>query len=110
MALLAVGRLLGDPSLQALAQRQLDWIMGSNPSDASCILGVGHNQPATYPAHETDPTVPDIVGAVLQGHCGDDLDRPFLGPGDYRCCEYWLPHHSWALWLMADVSAGPQTS
>jgi hypothetical protein len=104
VTILELGRLLEDASLRALAHRQLDWVMGSNPSDASLVLGEGHNQPATYPSREMFPTVPDIEGAVLQGPIGDQVDQPLLIPGYYSSCEYWLPHHSWALWLMAELS------
>ncbi len=51
--------------LRKLAQRQLDWVLGVNPFDASMVLGVGRNQPPTYPSKEMVPGVPDIEGAVL---------------------------------------------
>ena len=89
LTMLALSRMFRDQELRALAQRQLDWIAGSNPVDASLIVGVGRNQPARYPSREMDPAVPDIEGAVFEGFIGDDDDMPLLLSGYYSCCEYW---------------------
>ena len=40
-----VSEILKMAELHKLAQRQLDWILGVNPFDASLIVGVGRNQP-----------------------------------------------------------------
>jgi len=105
VAMVYLAEILGEPWLRRLAQRQLDWVLGVNPFDASMMLGVGRNQPPTYTSKEILPPIPDIVGAVLQGPIGDDRDRPIIVPGYYPTCEYWQPHHSWTVWLMAELSA-----
>ena len=105
VAMVYLAEILGEPWLRRLAQRQLDWVLGVNPFDASMMLGVGRNQPPTYTSKEILPPIPDIVGAVLQGPIGDDRDRPIIVPGYYPTCEYWQPHHSQTVWLMAELSA-----
>ncbi len=105
VAMVYSAEILGLPWLRKLAERQLDWILGVNPFDASMILGVGRNQPPTYPSKEMIPPVPDIEGAVFEGPIGDEEDNPTILPGYYPTCEYWMPHQAWALWLMAELSA-----
>ena len=48
MGLAKASKLLKEPRLAALAQRQLDWILGVNPFDASTMTGVGRNQPKQF--------------------------------------------------------------
>ena len=103
--MLKLARVLGDKELAALASRQLDWLLGANPADSSLVVGVGRNWPARYPSFEFDPPVPEISGAVAEGFIGDEADQPLLIPGYYGCCEYWLPHQAWALWLVSELSA-----
>ena len=105
VALCAIGRLLGRDAPRQLAQRQLDWISGLNPFDSCQILGLGRNNPVTYPPLDFMPPVPAIVGAGLQGACGDDTDEPQMVGGYYGSGEYWLPPHSWILGLLATLSA-----
>jgi len=105
VAMLQAARLLEADWLERQAIRQLDWVMGVNPFDASMILGVGRNQPPTYMSAEVEPAFPDIAGAVLQGPVGDERDNPVLLGGYYPTCEYWMPAHSWTLWLMAAASS-----
>ena len=93
------------PELRKLAQRQLDWILGVNPFDASLVLGVGRNQPPTYPALDMVPEVPDVDGAVFEGPIGDMDDHPVIIPAFYANAEFWMPHQAWVLWLMAELSA-----
>ena len=107
VAMVYLAEILGQPRLRQLAQRQLDWVLGVNPFDASMMLGVGRSQPPTYTSKEILPPIPDIVGTVLQGPIGDDQDRPIVIPGYYPTCEYWQPQHSWTTWLMAELSADP---
>ena len=108
IAMLYLSDLLGQPWLRLLAQRQLDWALGVNPFDASLILGIGRNQPPTYASVECIPAFPDIDGAVFEGLIGDVDDKPILLPGDYSIGEFWLPHQSWTLWLMAELSKDGQ--
>lgn len=105
LALSAIGRLLGQNAAHHLAQRQLDWVLGLNPFDSCQVLGIGRNNPVRYPPLDFMPPPPEIVGAGLQGACGDDYDEPQIVGGYYGSGEYWMPQHSWILGLMATLSA-----
>ena len=104
-AMLYLADILDDMELRYLAARQLDWIMGINPFDASMIWGVGRNTPPCYPSKDFYPPVPELAGAVYEGPTGDQDDNPIIIPGFYGTCEYWMPHQSLTLWLMAELSA-----
>ena len=66
----------------ALAQRQLDWILGVNPFDASTMTGVGRNQPKQFVTGEFKPVTPLIDGAVMNGIVRQGrIDQPDLKPG-----------------------------
>jgi len=109
VALIQLAKLLNAPELMKLAQRQLDWVLGVNPFDASMIIGVGRNQPAVYAGTQMVPRPPEITGAVLQGPIGDAEDNPVIIPGYYPVAEYWMPTQAWALWLMAGLSRKSDT-
>lgn len=93
-------RLLRDPHLSQLAQRQLDWILGLNPFDASTMSGVGRNHPGHYKTGAFKPSTPVIAGGVMNGIGGTDADQPTLDAGSYNTCEYWTPMVSYAACLM----------
>lgn len=107
IGLLRAGRLLGDSSLERLAQRQLDWVLGVNPLAASTITGVGHNQPPLFKTDEFKPPTPLIPGGVMNGLGGDENDQLVLLPGSYHTCEYWTPMVAYAMWLMMELTRGP---
>jgi hypothetical protein len=93
---------LGEPALRAVAQRQLDWILGCNPFGASTVEGVGYNQPPPFVnGTEFRPATPRLPGAVMNGLGGTDDDRPDKGKGDYHISEYWTPMVAYTVWLMA---------
>lgn len=82
----------GDQTCRTVAQRQLDWVMGCNPFDASAIEGVGYNQPLRGLFGEFFPPTPQMPGAVsigfqlgsfdpnLYGNCGpNEYDMPVVG-------------------------------
>jgi hypothetical protein len=91
IGLVMASRILDDPKLKAIAQRQLDWILGVNPFNASTVTGVGKNQPALFVATEFIPPTPPIPGGVMNGIGGTQDDRPALLPGSWHTCEYWTP-------------------
>lgn len=103
IGLVRAGRLLNDPRLAVLAQRQLDWILGLNPFDASTITGVGRNQPKLYTTNAFSPPTPEIPGGVMNGIGGDRHDEPALDPGSWNTCEYWTPMVGYTMWLMAEL-------
>jgi hypothetical protein len=96
-------RLLNDPALATLAQRQLDWIVGANPFNASTVTGVGFNQPRLFVTREFHPPTPEIPGGVMNGLGGDDNDYVVALPGSYHTCEYWTPVVSYTMWLMNEL-------
>ena len=101
---LKAARILNDPELKALAQRQLDWITGVNPFNSSTIEGVGYNQPRHFPGSTFWPQTPVLPGAVLNGLGGDHEDQTVIGNGNWQISEYWTPMVAYSLWLMAELS------
>lgn len=108
VGLIKASRILDDPALACLAQRQLDWILGVNPFDASTVEGVGRNQPAQFIATEYSPPTPPIPGAVMNGIGGTAADQPELAPGSWQTCEYWTPMVCYTMWLMSELSTPVQ--
>ncbi len=108
VGLIKASRILDDPALACLAQRQLDWILGVNPFDASTVEGVGRNQPAQFIATEFSPPTPRIPGAVMCGIGGTAADQPELAPGSWQTCEYWTPMVCFTMWLMSELSTPVQ--
>ncbi len=102
VGLCRASRILNRPSAAALGQRQLDWIMGCNPFNASTISDVGRNQPALFVTGEFRPATPVIPGGVMNGIGGTADDRPTLSPESYHTCEYWTPMVSYTMGLMAE--------
>jgi hypothetical protein len=105
IGLLKASNLLNDDRLRSSAQRQLDWIFGSNPFNSSTMLGAGYNHPQHFAGSSFLPTVPLIDGAVVNGLGGDHNDMPFIGKGDWQVSEYWTPMVAYTLWLMAELSS-----
>jgi hypothetical protein len=103
VGLIKAARLLAEPGLAALAQRQLDWALGANPFDASTMEDVGRNQPGRFMS-PNDPPTPRIPGAVMCGIGGTVDDMPQLEPGSWQMCEYWTPMVCGTMWLMAELA------
>ena len=104
IGLIKASRVLDEPKLAAMAQRQLDWIQGANPFDASTVTDVGRNQPKLYVTNQFHPTTPAVPGGVMNGLGGDAEDRVVLDAGDYHTCEYWTPMVAYTMWLMSELS------
>jgi hypothetical protein len=92
-----------NPAYSSVAQRQLDWIVGCNPFDASTVLGAGYNQPTVYHPTAFSPATPVIDGAVMNGIGGTKLDEPDLYNGSFHTCEYYTPMVAYTTWLMAEL-------
>lgn len=99
------GTLLKHSAYSSLAQRQLDWILGCNPFNASTVIGAGFNQPALYVNAALSPHTPAINGGVVNGIGGTNLDEPYLGSGTYHTCEYYTPMVAYTTWLMAELQS-----
>ena len=96
---------LQDFRLLDVAQRQLDWILGVNPSNSSTVEGIGHNHPRQYVnSSEFKPATPSLPGAVMNGIGGTVDDQPDLYDGSYHTAEYWTPMVGYTMWLMAELS------
>lgn len=105
VGLLKAAIVLKDDRMKAAAQKQLDWILGSNPLNSSTMVGAGYNHPPHFAGSSFLPNVPLIPGAVLNGLGGDHEDMPVKGKGDWQISEYWTPMVAYTLWLMAELSA-----
>lgn len=105
VGLAKAARILDDPRLAALAQRQLDWIVGANPFAASTMEGVGYNHPGRFVnGSEFSPPTPRLDGAVMNGLGGTVDDQPAYNEDSWQNAEYWTPMVGYTLWLMAELS------
>ncbi|MEP7373975.1 MAG: glycoside hydrolase family 9 protein [Chitinophagaceae bacterium] len=105
IGLLKAATVLKDDRMKAAAQKQLDWILGSNPLNSSTMEGVGYNQPVHFAGSSFLPNVPVLPGAVLNGLGGNHDDMVVKGDGTWQVAEYWTPMVAHTLWLMAELSA-----
>jgi hypothetical protein len=105
IGLLKAANVLKDARMKAAAQKQLDWILGSNPFNSSTMEGAGYNHPIHFAGSSFIPNVPVLPGAVLNGLGGNHEDMPVMGNGDWQISEYWTPMVAHTLWLMAELSA-----
>lgn len=107
VGLTRAARILEEPELAGLAQRQLDWILGANSFGASTMEGAGYNHPERFVnGSEFRPPTPRLEGAVMNGLGGNEEDEPVLGDGSYHTSEYWTPMTGYTLWLMAELQRG----
>lgn len=106
IGLMKAGRILNDPKLKALAQKQLDWILGVNPFNSSTMIQVGYNNPVRFiNGGEFRPPVPLLSGAVMNGLTGDSNDQPtFITKNNWQQSEYWTPMVAFTSWLMAEIT------
>lgn len=103
IVLYKTGRLLNKPEFRALAERQLDWVLGANPFDASSVTGVGANPIPFYVTSGFSPPTPQILGGVMNGVGGTMDDQPDLKPGSWQTAEYWTPHICHLEWLLSEM-------
>ncbi len=104
IGLMKAAEILNDKELAALAQRQLDWILGVNPLAASTMEGIGPNQPEPFVnTIEFQPATPKIPGAVMNGLGGTKNDQPARYDGSYHTAEYWTPMVGLTAWLFGEI-------
>jgi hypothetical protein len=102
VGLLKASKVLKDSSLPAVAQHQLDWIVGFNPLSSSTIVGIGYNHPGQFlQKGYFYPPTPQLPGAVMNGLGGTPEDQPARFDGSYHTAEYWTPMVAFTMWLMA---------
>ena len=104
VGLMKASKVLNDPGLKVLAQKQLDWITGVNPFNSSTIVNAGYNHPDHFGGSTFLPSTPVLPGAVLNGLGGDSADQPVIGNGNWQISEYWTPMVAYTLWLLAEIS------
>lgn len=105
IGLAKAGRLLQDDRLLGMAQRQLDWIAGTNPYQTCMIMGFGHHNPQFFIPSRLTPSPPFMKGAVINGISGTHHDEPQLRPGTWQECEYWTPMVCYTLGLMSELQS-----
>jgi hypothetical protein len=102
-ALINAAHLRGDLESVALAQHQVEWIIGRNPFSQSTMYGEGYDFPPLYA-----PFPGNIVGALPVGvQTRGDHDVPYWPvQSTWTYKEVWVhPVGRW-IWLMRDLS-GP---
>jgi hypothetical protein len=106
VGLIKAAEILNNPILSAIAQKQLDWIIGVNPFNSSTIVGLGYNHPKQFiNGREFRPPTPVLPGAVMNGLGGNNDDQPHLIlQNNYNQSEYWTPMVAYTLWLMGEIS------
>ncbi len=95
--------------LETFALDQLNWILGSNPFDASMLQGTGHNNPAYgfFGTFEYTNAPGGIVNGITSGLNNEndiDFNIPYTSTGkdyDWRWAEQWLPHTAWYILAVA---------
>ncbi len=104
-AFLRSGQALDQKEWIALAQKQIDWIYGANPLNASTVTDIGHNQPSLFKtgAKEFRPPTPSLTGGVMTGIGGDYMDYPVTYPGWWWTTEYWSPTFAYTLILVSSL-------
>ena len=115
--LMAMGsRLLGDPELRRLAERQVHWVLGANPRAMSFMIGIGNRRAARNPlfvhADGRDILWGITTGVYVSGGAADfsgghapaDFDPDFVHAGrsveggyDAGAEESWLTTTGWFL-------------
>jgi len=90
--------ILAEPELDQIAQRQLDYIFGSNPFDATPVESVGYNQTALPAYGQFFPSTPQIPGAINVGFTANNHQTD-VG------AEYDMPLVGFLLWVLGDMAA-----
>jgi len=97
--------------LLTYAVSQLDWICGKNPFDACMIHGFGRNN-----GNYMDKW-PNVLGGICNGITAgfeDESDVDFgradvKGDQSWRWHEQWLPHATWFVVALSELSPAPRT-
>lgn len=108
--LLRAAQITGDERCFPVACRQIDWILGCNPFDASTVEGVGRNQPERLiNGDEFFPPVPQLPGAVMTGAIGTATDEMAQFRGGVEG-EYDMPPTSMLMWFMLELAEASSLS
>jgi hypothetical protein len=113
--LLHLGRQLGDAAMIRDGERQVQWLLGANPTGVCCVNNLGIYHTAMYPAEICSTThergscyryIRDFHFMAPTGLHGDDQRRPQVfinGPFRYHSVgrESWLADTGWMLAALA---------
>jgi len=106
----AVAPSMGAARARALAQSQLDWVLGCNPFGVCMLEGAGQFNPPRY--HHRYDAIPGhprgaVPGAVCNGIVRESVDRDAprfdLHGNDYHSNEPWLPHNAYYLLAVGET-------
>ncbi len=99
-AVSSAAHLRGDIGLAALAQEQLQWLVGRNPFVQSLMYGEGYDYPPQY-----TPMSGDMAGALPVGiETRLDNDVPYWPPANcYNYKEVWVQPVARWIYIMADL-------
>lgn len=103
-ALVRGGRLTGNQKAIRYGQQQLDFVYGSNPFNASTVVGVGYNHSDLFKGHSHVPYTPIIPGSIISGVASTYNDMPVICPGWWQTAEYWMTAVGGAIILLNELS------
>jgi hypothetical protein len=102
-ALSTAARLRGDASLLDVCQSQLQWVVGRNPFNQSCMYGEGYDYAPQYTAMSGDIVGSLPVGIMMPGN----EDCPFWPAANcWAYKEVWVHPVSRWLWIVGDLLPG----
>jgi hypothetical protein len=99
-ALYLAAHILREPRASNIANRQLDWILGSNPFNLCMMEGRGSFNSPRYLHWAPDNDRGAVQGAIPNGFCRPkpDKDCPWFdlydARGSYNTLEPWEPHNA----------------
>jgi hypothetical protein len=98
-ALALAGLFLDEPRCTDLAWRQLHWLLGCNPFNASVVSGVGYNNP--MPHSRFLGTFPGGFCTAFNGSADDQPQLDLDGDAQWNTTEYWMTPLSNTLMALA---------
>ncbi|MGA2016945.1 MAG: glycoside hydrolase family 9 protein [Opitutaceae bacterium] len=98
-ALALTGSVLGEARCRELAWKQMHWLFGANPFNATIVSGVGYNNP--MPHSRFLGTCPGGFGAGFIGSAEDEPQLDTDGDAQWNTTEYWMTPLSNALMALS---------
>jgi len=93
-------RQTGQPQLIDFAENQVGWILGINPLGYSMIDGIGTR---IAPMIDDRLGTGRIFGGIPNGYEGEGAKNLPIWGETWNSAEYWLPHNSYFLPLIAEL-------
>jgi len=98
-ALALAGSVLGEARCRELAWKQMHWLFGANPFNATIVSGVGYNNP--MPHSRFLGTCPGGFGAGFIGSAEDEPQLDIDADAQWNTTEYWMTPLSNALMALS---------